>query len=137
MKSNDGVNPAVITSDDCKRFRPAPRFVWPEGQRCAVMLCFDVDGETTALSEDPKLANRRTLMSQCEYGPRIGVPRLLGLLDHLAVPATFFIPGYIAEHHPRMVEAIVARGHEVGLHGYLHEKLAYLTESEEEKILIR
>jgi peptidoglycan/xylan/chitin deacetylase (PgdA/CDA1 family) len=116
---------------------PEPRFVWPEGNRCAAMLCFDVDGETTALSEDQALANRRTLMSQCEYGPRVGVPRLLGLLDHLEVPATFFIPGYIVEHHPRMVDEIVARGHEVGLHGYLHEKLAYLSEPEEEEILGR
>lgn len=118
-------------------FMPEPRFIWPDGHRCAAMLCFDVDGETTALSEDPALAKRRTLMSQCEYGPRVGVPRLLGLLDHLEVPATFFIPGYIVEQHPRMVEAIVDRGHEVGLHGYLHEKLAYLSEAEEEEILLR
>ena len=136
MKSNKAIGFSAAPVSE-NRFRPEPRFVWPDSQRCAAMLCFDVDGETTALSEDPKLASRRTLMSQCEYGPRIGVPRLLGLLDHLAVPATFFIPGYIAEHHPRMVEAIVSRGHEVGLHGYLHEKLAYLTESEEEAILVR
>ena len=96
MKSND-------------RFQPPPRFLWPDNHRCAAMLCFDVDGETTALSEDPALARRRTLMSQCEYGPRIGVPRLLGLLSHLKTPATFFIPGYIAENHPRMVEAILMR----------------------------
>jgi peptidoglycan/xylan/chitin deacetylase (PgdA/CDA1 family) len=119
------------------RFSPPSRFTWPDGRRCAAMLCFDVDGETTALSEGLHLAQRRTLMSQCEYGPRIGVPRLLGMLEHLGVPATFFIPGHIAEHHPRMVEAIVARGHEVGLHGYLHEKLIQLTEAEEEKILVR
>lgn len=119
------------------RFTPAPRFTWPQGHRCAAMLCFDVDGETTALSEDPALARRRTLMSQCEYGPRVGVPRLLELLDHLAIPATFFIPAYIAEHHPRMVAQIVARGHEIGLHGYLHEKLAYLDEGQEEEILLR
>src|SRR5580658_1696452 len=119
------------------RFLPPPRFTWPEKSRCAAMLCFDVDGETTALSEDPQLAQRRTLMSQCEYGPRIGVPRLLGALKHLDVPATFVIPVYIAENHPRMVEAIVAHGHEVGLHGYLHEKLAYLNEAEEEDILLR
>jgi peptidoglycan/xylan/chitin deacetylase (PgdA/CDA1 family) len=118
-------------------FTPEPRFIWPDGHRCAAMLCFDVDGETTALSEDPALAKRRTLMSQCEYGPQVGVPRLLGLLGHLGVPATFFIPGYIVEQHPRMVEAIVARGHEVGLHGYLHERLAYLSEAEEEDILVR
>ena len=34
-------------------FAPPPRFRWPDGARCAVMLGFDVDGETTALSEDP------------------------------------------------------------------------------------
>jgi peptidoglycan/xylan/chitin deacetylase (PgdA/CDA1 family) len=101
------------------------------------MLCFDVDGETTALSEDAGHARRRTLMSQCEYGPKIGVPRLLGLLGHLGVPATFFVPGFIAERHPRMVEAIAAAGHEIGLHGYLHEKLAGLGEAEEEEILLR
>jgi peptidoglycan/xylan/chitin deacetylase (PgdA/CDA1 family) len=118
-------------------FMPEPRFLWPDGHRCAAMLCFDVDGETTALSEDPALKRRRTLMSQCEYGPRVGVPRLLGLLDHLEVAATFFVPGYIVEQHPRMVEAVIERGHEIGLHGYLHEKLAYLTEPEEEDILCR
>ena len=35
-----------------------------------------------------------------------------------------------------MVEAIVAGGHEIGLHGYLHEKLASLSEAEEEAILL-
>ncbi len=120
-----------------KPYSPPARFEWPDGARCAVMLCFDVDGETTALSEDPALTSRRTLMSQCEYGPRVGVPRLLEMLEHLGVPATFFVPGYIAEHHPRMVEAIVAGGHEIGLHGYLHEKLSTLSEQEEEQILHR
>jgi peptidoglycan/xylan/chitin deacetylase (PgdA/CDA1 family) len=119
------------------RYLPPPRFAWPHGSRCAAMLCFDVDGETTVLSEDPALASRRTLMSQCEYGPKIGVPRILGLLAHLGVPATFFVPGYIAERHPRMVDAIVAGGHEVGLHGYMHERLAGLTEAAEEEILLR
>ncbi|MEZ5330419.1 MAG: hypothetical protein R3F19_35680, partial [Verrucomicrobiales bacterium] len=66
------------------------------------MLCFDVDGETTALAEDPALRDRLTTFSQCQYGPEVGVPRLLGLLEHLRVPATFFIPSYVAEHHPRM-----------------------------------
>src|SRR5438309_278706 len=119
------------------RFLPPPRFIWPDDHRCAAMICFDVDGETTALSEDPDLALRRTLMSQCEYGPRVGVPRLLGLLAHLELPATFFVPAYIAENHPRMIDAIVEAGHEIGLHGYLHEKLAHLDQAEEEAILLR
>src|ERR1700753_398199 len=109
-------------------YSPEPRFIWPGQNRCAAMLCFDVDGETTALSEDLALARRRTLMSQCSYGPKGGVPRLLGLLAHLQVSATFCVPAYIAEHHPRMVEAILKGDHEIGLHGYLHEKLAYLSD---------
>jgi peptidoglycan/xylan/chitin deacetylase (PgdA/CDA1 family) len=116
-------------------FSPAPRFVWPEGRRCAVMLCFDVDGETTALSEDPALARRLTTMSQCEYGPRVGVPRLLELLEHLGVPATFFIPSYIAENHPGMTRSVAAAGHEIGAHGHLHEKLAHLSPDQEEAVL--
>src|ERR1700757_824481 len=111
MKSN-------IRTKPTGRFMPPPRFLWPAKKRCAAMICFDVDGENTALSEDPELARRRTLMSQCKYGPSIGVPRLLGLLRHLQVPATFFVPGYVAEQHPRMLESIVAHGHEIGLHGY-------------------
>jgi len=135
MTSNEGG--PMPDGDLSHRYSPQPRFLWPPHRRCAAMLCFDVDGETTALSEGAELAHRRTLMSQCEYGPKIGVPRLLGLLDHLGVPATFFIPGYIAERHPRMVRAIVEKGHEVGLHGYLHERLAGLTEAQEEAILLR
>ena len=94
------------------RFSPPSRFTWPDGRRCAAMLCFDVDGETTALSEACK--TRPAAARSCRNastGPRIGVPRLLGGARALwQVPATFFIPGHIAEHHPRMVEAIVARG---------------------------
>src|ERR1019366_9288740 len=75
-------------------FRPEPRFRWPGKARCAVVLCFDVDGETTALEQDPSLRDRLTTWSQCTYGPRVGVPRLLELLTHLEIPATFFIPGY-------------------------------------------
>lgn len=116
-------------------FTPPPRFSWPGGAKVAVMLCFDVDGETTALEHDPTLAKRLTTMSQCEYGPTVGVPRLLGLLDHCQVPTTFFIPGYIAEHHPEMTLAVQAAGHEIGLHGYLHERLITLNETQEEAIL--
>ncbi|MDF2374840.1 MAG: polysaccharide deacetylase [Verrucomicrobiales bacterium] len=118
-------------------YLPEPRFTWPDGRRCAVMVCFDVDGETTALSEDLTLASRMTTMSQCEYGPNVGVPRLLGLMKHLELPATFFIPSYIVEHHPKMTAAILSDGHEVGAHGHLHEKLADLSPGEEEAILLK
>jgi len=120
-----------------KPFAPEPRFRWPADAKCAAVLTFDVDGETTALEHDPALRHRLTTWSQCTYGPETGVPRILALLDHLALPATFFIPAYIAEHHPRMAAAIAAAGHEIGLHGYAHEKLVHLDEAAEEEILLR
>lgn len=37
------------------------------------------------------------------------------------IRATFFILGWIAEHHPELVREIHARSHEVASHGYNHE----------------
>jgi len=48
---------------------------------------------------------------------------LLDLLDRLGVKATFFIVARVAEENPRVVREIVERGHEVGSHGYIHERL--------------
>jgi peptidoglycan/xylan/chitin deacetylase (PgdA/CDA1 family) len=118
-------------------FTPAPRFSWPGGARCAVMLCFDVDGETTALEQDPHAADRVTTWSQCTYGPRVGAPRILGLLDHLGVGATFFIPAYIARNHQAMTRAVVSCGHEIGAHGDIHERLHGLSRQQEAEILRR
>lgn len=46
--------------------------------------------------------------------------RLLDLLDGHRVRATFFVLGWVAERHPRLVREIERRGHEVAAHGYDH-----------------
>jgi polysaccharide deacetylase family protein (PEP-CTERM system associated) len=45
---------------------------------------------------------------------------LLDLFDELGVRATFFVLGMAARAHPDLVQAVVARGHEVGSHGDAH-----------------
>jgi polysaccharide deacetylase family protein (PEP-CTERM system associated) len=50
------------------------------------------------------------------------VSTLLGLLDELGLSATFFIAGVTAERHPAALAEVVARGHEVGCHGYEHRR---------------
>jgi polysaccharide deacetylase family protein (PEP-CTERM system associated) len=45
---------------------------------------------------------------------------LLDLFEAAEVHATFFVLGWIAERHPKLVTTIVARGHEVASHGYSH-----------------
>jgi len=46
--------------------------------------------------------------------------RLLQTLDDAGVKGTFFILGYIAEHHPALIRDIAAAGHEIATHGYSH-----------------
>src|SRR4030042_620753 len=85
-----------------------------------VMLTFDLDGESLALAADPANAGRPGVLSQGAYGPLVGVYRILRVLERCGVPATFFVPGMIAERYPRAIEAIVQAGHELAHHGYTH-----------------
>lgn len=97
------------------------RSPWPKGARCAVMLTFDFDAESLWLARDPKSADRPGVMSQGRYGATVGVPRLLDLLAREKIRATFYIPGWVAEHHPAEARAIRDAGHEIGHHGYRHD----------------
>jgi polysaccharide deacetylase family protein (PEP-CTERM system associated) len=45
---------------------------------------------------------------------------LLALLDDLGLKATFFVLGIAARAHPKLVEAVAERGHEIGCHGDAH-----------------
>ena len=65
----------------------------------------------------------------------VGYPRLLALLDELGLHGTFFIEGWNALHHPERVEELAARGHEVGLHGWVHERFASLDRRSAEQVL--
>lgn len=100
----------------------APEFPWPEGKRCAVFPAFDVDAETAWLQHDFKNTDRLVTMSFGGYEERVGIPKILEYLRSVEIKATFFIPGWVVEAHPRMCEAIVRDGHEVGHHGYLHKR---------------
>ncbi|MBN9621104.1 MAG: polysaccharide deacetylase family protein, partial [Actinobacteria bacterium] len=64
-----------------------------------------------------------------------GFPRLLDLLDDIAAPGTFYCEGWSALHHPEAVQALLARGHEIGLHGWVHERWTELTRPERERVL--
>lgn len=94
---------------------------WPKGAQCAVMLTFDFDAETLWLSRDPDNERRPGVLSQGHYGAKVGVPKILELLREEDLKGTFFTPGWTVEKYPDRMEAIVAGGHEVGHHGYLHE----------------
>lgn len=47
---------------------------------------------------------------------------LLDLLDALQIRATFFVVGWVADRYPRLIETVLAAGHEIGSHGYRHAR---------------
>ncbi|MEN6465191.1 MAG: polysaccharide deacetylase family protein [Syntrophaceae bacterium] len=53
-------------------------------------------------------------------------PPLLELLDRHGVKAAFFVAGGRAAMHGELIEAIIARGHEIGNHSYHHDPLLML-----------
>jgi len=52
------------------------------------------------------------------------LPRVLEILRRQGVKATFFLSGPWAHHHPELVKAIVADGHEIASHGQEHVNLS-------------
>ncbi len=112
-------------------------FSWPSGVSASLCVTFDLDAESAVLAVDMAYATRPSVMSHQAYGPTTGLPRLLRLLADRGINATFFIPGFTAEQHPGAVESILAAGHEVAHHGYLHRPPGQLSPSEERAELER
>ena len=107
---------------------------WPGGARCAVALSFDCDHETYELGRGHGTPGR---LSWGEFGRRVGVPRILDLLRRHDVPASFFEPAVCALIDPTETKRIADAGHEVGIHGWIHENNSRLDEATERELVIR
>ncbi|MEW2355763.1 polysaccharide deacetylase [Spirillospora sp. NPDC029432] len=114
-----------------RSLRPAS---WPGGARVAVALSFDSDHETIPLCTGE---TRPGKLAQGEYGSRVGAPRVLRLLDRFGIPASFFMPAVSALLHPEEVRDYAAAGHEVGMHGWIHESNALLDPADERELALR
>ncbi|BBY17390.1 polysaccharide deacetylase family protein [Mycolicibacterium litorale] len=104
---------------------------WHGRAAAVATLTFDVDAETPILAAGGRYADHMTTMSHQSYGPDVGVPRILDMLDELRVPATFFVPGWVAEHRVGLAASIVDRGHEVAHHSYSHRSPVTMTPVQE------
>ena len=107
---------------------------WPGGKRCAVALSFDADHETNELRDGGNSIGR---MSWGQYGHRVGVPRILEILKREGVPASFFVPAVAAKLYPDEQRRVIAEGHEIGLHGWIHEVNSTLPEAIERDLHFR
>ena len=107
---------------------------WKGGARSAVAISFDSDHETNELRDGGQSIGR---LSWGEYGSRVGIPRVLAILDRFGVKATFFVPAVSALLHPDEQRRIVGEGHEIGLHGWIHELNSALPYEAERDLMFR
>lgn len=109
-----------------------PQIRWPGGRRLAISIGINyeegaehslADGSRRELSGEVQSSvppHMRDLVNESffEYGSRVGVWRLLRILEHHGVQATFFTCGLAAERNPEAIAAAVRAGHELCGHGY-------------------
>ena len=114
-----------------RRLKPA---TWPGGARAAVALSFDCDHEAFELGAGGQSVGR---LAWGEFGRRVGVPRILDCLSRYAVTASFFMPAAVALMDPDEPKRIRDHGHEIGMHGWIHENNSHLTYDEERGLMLR
>jgi peptidoglycan/xylan/chitin deacetylase (PgdA/CDA1 family) len=106
--------------------------LWPEEYKCAVVLSFDFDAESDELRTAP---GKVVPLTKGRYGAMLGLERIFRTLEASSLPATFFVPGWVAENYPDRTKEIERRGFEIGGHGYLHEKVSELEPRNEKRVL--
>lgn len=85
-----------------------------------VVVCVTVDFDADFGHQWRNLTGRLTSISERRFGAIRGVPRLIELFASRDIPATFYVPGEIAQRYTSECRAIMEHGHEIGHHGHIH-----------------
>src|SRR5438477_6294468 len=93
-----------------------------------VCLSFDFDALSVWFGYE---RTTPAMLARGEYGARVGVPRVLELLDRHELRATFFVPGHTVESFPHETSSILEAGHEVAHHSYAHVDPSQQTRDDE------
>lgn len=105
---------------------------WGE-YRAAATFTFDLDANElwhAASNIDPDFGR---VAYRGDYGPEVGVPRLVKLFEKYDVNCTFFVPGKVAEKWPEAVQILHEHGHEIAHHGYTHVAPREMSAEREER----
>ncbi len=127
-----------------------PKIEWPNGARLALTFAinYEAAGERSIIYGDdgpetygefPSYGTppRRDLAMESlfEYEARVGIWRILNLLDSHGIKVTFFATAKTLEANSISAKEIVKRGHEVCSHGYRWIEHYTLTKEEEREAI--
>jgi peptidoglycan/xylan/chitin deacetylase (PgdA/CDA1 family) len=107
---------------DYSAIRHRPVYDWPDDKRLAVYLAINLEhfafgeglgAELAPGGPQPDVLN----YAWRDWGNRVGIWRLLDVLDGLRIPAAVLVNSSIYSHCPAVMDAVRARGDEVVAHG--------------------
>jgi peptidoglycan/xylan/chitin deacetylase (PgdA/CDA1 family) len=101
-----------------------------------ILVTFDFDAETFSKQRSEGRHHGPAFESHGTFGPKVGIWRILDSLQARGVLATFFVPGWVAERWPEVIREVMGRGHEIGLHGYLHEYPTAMVDEAQERMVV-
>lgn len=102
--------------------------------RAIVCLTFDFDAISGWIARG---MTSPSPISRGEFGPHVGAPRLLRLLERYGIVSSWYIPGHTLETYPQACDDVAEAGHEIGHHGWTHRPPATLSREQEEEELAR
>ena len=122
----------------------AGTLTWPNGKKIAVsvMAMFETWSENSAPTYSVQTTHLKpgtfdhASKAWSTYGGRVGVWRVIRLLDRLQVPATFFTSAQFTQEYPQAVKQIVKSGHDLAGHSITQDRLlAYMTPDEQQAVI--
>ena len=104
---------------------------WPDGNKCAAAITFDIDTDSILHLEHRERAD--TMLSSLSWlkYDEVAIPRILDMYRDCGIKQTFFYPAWCMERYPHLVDLILEGGHEIAAHGYIHEDPNKLPREEE------
>ncbi|MFC2946817.1 polysaccharide deacetylase family protein [Virgibacillus sediminis] len=105
----------------------------PKGKKVAVNIGCDFDAQS--IWDGSFNLTSPAYMARGEFGAEVAAPRLLKLFNQYGIKTTWCIPGHTVDTFTDICKEIVAQGHEVAHHGYVHENPTTKTYEEEDKVI--
>jgi len=119
-----------------------PDYSWPGEKRLAVHIALNIEhfafGEPMGHSPtEPGPPPDHRNYAWRDYGLRVGVWRILDLLDDLGLPASHLVNSTVYDYAPQIMDRVRARGDEMVGHGRTNSERQGVMPEEEEAALIR
>jgi allantoinase len=118
-----------------------PDYNWPGGKRLAVYVALNVEQyrfgeglieELVAAGPQPDVLN----YSWCDYGTRVGVWRILDLLEEFRIPVTLLVNTDLYAACTSVIEPFRKRGDEIACHGRTNsERQGSMSETDERAVI--